>query len=357
MCNFHKTYRVLSLCCNRFLTYRMNIKVGGVLMEYIKFGNTGLEVSELCLGCMSFGIPERGNNPWSLEEAKSEEIIHRALKLGINFFDTANIYSDGTSEEILGRALKKYAKREEVVIATKAYFPMFKGPNSKGLSRKSLFREVEESLKRLNMDYIDLYIIHRWDYYTPVEETMKALHDLVQSGKVRYIGASTMYAWQFQKAQTIAEKNGWTKFVSMQNLVNLIYREEEREMLPYCSSEGIAITPWSPFAKGRLTRPANEETARSSNDTVGELFFGTINQSDHEIIQRAGKMADKYHVSRAQIALAWLLNKQEISAPIIGTTSIRQLEDCVKSIDIVLTKEDRQFLEEPYIAHNIVGFE
>jgi len=326
-------------------------------MEYIKFGNTGLEVSKLCLGCMSFGVPERGNNPWSLEEAKSEAIVRRSLELGINFFDTANIYSDGTSEEILGRALKKYADREKVVVATKAYFPMFKGPNSKGLSRKSLFREVEGSLKRLDMDYIDLYIIHRWDYNTPIEETMKALHDLVQSGKVRYIGASTMYTWQFQKAQTIAEKNGWTKFISMQNLVNLIYREEEREMLPYCASEGVAITPWSPFAKGRLTRAASEETTRSSNDAVGKQFFGSITQADLEIIARVGKTAKKYDVSRAQIALAWLLNKWEITSPIIGTTSIEQLEDCVKSLDIILKEADQQFLEEPYIAHDVVGFE
>ncbi|EMS74293.1 aldo/keto reductase [Enterococcus durans IPLA 655] len=326
-------------------------------MKYIKFGNTGLKVSQLCLGCMSFGIPTRGNNPWSLDEEDSEKIIQHALKMGINFFDTANIYSDGTSEEILGRALKKHAKREEVVVATKAYFPMFQGPNSKGLSRKSLFREIDQSLKRLDMDYVDLYIIHRWDYNTPIEETMKALHDIVQSGKVRYIGASTMYTWQFQKAQNIAEKNGWTKFVSMQNLVNLIYREEEREMLPYCVSEEIAVTPWSPFAKGRLTRPKNEETYRSSNDSVGEMFFGTINQSDYEIISRVGEVAKKYGVSQAQISLAWLLAKKEITSPIIGTTSITQLEDSVKALDIVLQEEDTLFLEEPYIPHSIVGFE
>lgn len=326
-------------------------------MKYIKFGNTGLKVSQLCLGCMSFGIPTRGNNPWSLDEEDSEKIIQHALKMGINFFDTANIYSDGTSEEILGRALKKHAKREEVVVATKAYFPMFQGPNSRGLSRKSLFREIDQSLKRLDMDYVDLYIIHRWDYNTPIEETMKALHDIVQSGKVRYIGASTMYTWQFQKAQNIAEKNGWTKFVSMQNLVNLIYREEEREMLPYCVSEEIAITPWSPFAKGRLTRPKNEETYRSSNDSVGEMFFGTINQSDYEIINRVGEVAKKYGVSQAQISLAWLLAKKEITSPIIGTTSITQLEDSVKALDVVLQEEDTLFLEEPYIPHSIVGFE
>lgn len=322
-------------------------------MDYLKFGNTGLEVSKLCLGCMSFGVPERGNNPWSLNEEKSEPIIQRALELGINFFDTANMYSDGTSEEILGRALKKYAKREEIVVATKAYFPMFDGSNSKGLSRKSLFREIDQSLKRLGMDYVDLYVIHRWDYHTPIEETMKALHDLVQSGKVRYIGASTMYTWQFQKAQYIAEKNGWTKFVSMQNLVNLIYREEEREMLPYCTSEEIAITPWSPFAKGRLTRPVNEKTVRSANDTIGEMFWGSIQKADEEIIRRVGIVAEKYGVSRAQIALAWLLNIPEITAPIVGTTSLTQLEDSVKALEIKLSEEKRQFLEEPYIPHTI----
>ena len=322
-------------------------------MDYLKFGNTGLEVSKLCLGCMSFGVPERGNNPWSLNEEKSEPIIQRALELGINFFDTANMYSDGTSEESLGRALKKYAKREEIVVATKAYFPMFDGSNSKGLSRKSLFREIDQSLKRLGMDYVDLYVIHRWDYHTPIEETMKALHDLVQSGKVRYIGASTMYTWQFQKAQYIAEKNGWTKFVSMQNLVNLIYREEEREMLPYCTSEEIAITPWSPFAKGRLTRPVNEKTVRSANDTIGEMFWGSIQKADEEIIRRVGIVAEKYGVSRAQIALAWLLNIPEITAPIVGTTSLTQLEDSVKALEIKLSEEERQFLEEPYIPHTI----
>lgn len=263
------------------------------------------------------------------------------------------MYSDGTSEEILGRALKKYAKREEIVVATKAYFPMFDGSNSKGLSRKSLFREIDQSLKRLGMDYVDLYVIHRWDYHTPIEETMKALHDLVQSGKVRYIGASTMYTWQFQKAQYIAEKNGCTKFVSMQNLVNLIYREEEREMLPYCTSEEIAITPWSPFAKGRLTRPVNEKTVRSANDTIGEMFWGSIQKADEEIIRRVGIVAEKYGVSRAQIALAWLLNIPEITAPIVGTTSLTQLEDSVKALEIKLSEEERQFLEEPYIPHTI----
>lgn len=326
-------------------------------MEYIKLGNTGLEVSKLCLGCMSFGVPDRGNNPWSLDESKSEPIIRRALELGMNFFDTANIYSDGTSEEILGRALKKYAKREEVVVATKAYFPMFKGQNSKGLSRKSLFREVEESLKRLDMDYIDLYIIHRWDYNTPIEETMKALHDLVQSGKVRYIGASTMYTWQFQKAQYVAEKYGWTKFVSMQNLVNLIYREEEREMLPFCKEERIAVTPWSPFAKGKLTRKIDVQTSRSQIDSVGKSFFGNIDKTDQLIIQRVGELAEKYHVSRAQIALAWVLNKEEVTSPIIGATRVEQLEDSIQVLNISLKQEDIVYVEQPYVSHNLVGFE
>lgn len=326
-------------------------------MDYVKLGHTGLDVSRLCLGCMSFGIPERGNNPWSLDEEKSEVIIKRALDLGINFFDTANIYSDGTSEEITGNVLDKYASRDEIVVATKAYFPMFDGPNNKGLSRKALFREIDNSLKRLGMDYIDLYIIHRWDYHTPIEETMKALHDLVESGKVRYIGASTMYAWQFQKAQYVAEKNGWTKFVSMQNLVNLIYREEEREMLPYCKSEGIAVTPWSPFAKGRLTRKQDVQTSRSKIDSVGKLFFGNIVEADQLIIERVGEIAEKYQVTRAQVALAWVVNKEEITTPIIGATKAEQLENSVRALELTLKQEDIAYLEEPYISHNVVGFE
>lgn len=326
-------------------------------MKYVKFGNTGLEVSRLCLGCMSFGVPERGNTPWSLDEEKSEAIIKRSLDLGLNFFDTANIYSDGTSEEILGNILRKHAKREETVVATKAFYPMFDGPNSKGLSRKSLFREVDNSLTRLGMDYIDLYIIHRWDAHTPIEETMKALHDLAESGKVRYIGASSMHAWQFQKAQYVAEKNGWTKFVSMQNMVNLLYREEEREMLPYCKSEGIAVTPWSPLARGKLTRKIDIQTNRSRMDSTGKSFFGNMEEADKVIIKRVGEIADKYQVTRAQVALAWVLNKDEITSPIVGTSKLEQLEDSVKALDIILNQEDIAYLEEPYIPHHIVGFE
>jgi len=325
-------------------------------MQYTKFGNTGLEVSRLALGCMSFGVPERGMAPWSLPEKDSEEIIRKAIDLGINYFDTANVYSDGTSEEFLGKVLKNAGKREEMVVATKAYFPMFEGPNSKGLSRKSLFREIDASLERLDMDYVDHYVIHRWDKNTPIEETMEALHDIVKSGKVRYIGASSMYAWQFQKAQYVAEKNNWTKFVSMQNLVNLIYREEEREMLPFCKSEGIAVTPWSPLAKGRLVRDVETQTDRSKIDSTGENFFGDIQSADREIIERVAEVADEHGVSRAQIALAWVLQKEEVTSPIIGTTKIHQLEDSVKALEVDLTEEEVAYLEEPYVPHSIVGF-
>lgn len=325
-------------------------------MQYTKFGNTGLEVSRLALGCMSFGVPERGIAPWSLPEKESKKIIRGAIDLGINYFDTANVYSDGTSEEFLGKVLNDIGRREEMVVATKAYFPMFEGPNSGGLSRKSLFREVDASLERLNMDYIDHYVIHRLDKKTPIEETMEALHDIVKSGKVRYIGASSMYAWQFQQAQHVAEKNGWTKFVSMQNLVNLIYREEEREMLPFCKSDGIAVTPWSPLAKGRLVRDVDTQTERSEIDPAGKNFFGNIQNGDKEIIERVAEIANERGASRAQIALAWVLQKEEVTSPIIGTTKLHQLEDSVKALSIDLTEEEIAYLEEPYVPHAIVGF-
>jgi aryl-alcohol dehydrogenase-like predicted oxidoreductase len=325
-------------------------------MEFVKFGNTGLDVSRICLGCMSFGVPERGIAPWSLDEEKSREIIKRSIELGINFFDTANVYSDGTSEEIVGRALKDFANRDEVVIATKIYFQMHKGPNGSGLSRKAIMSEIDKSLKRLGTDYVDLYQIHRWDYNTPIEETMEALHDVVKAGKARYIGACSMHSWQFMKAQHTAEKNGWTKFVSMQNLVNLIYREEEREMLPLCKEEKIAVMPWSPLAKGRLTRDWNTTTERSEIDEAGRNFFPEANEADRKVVERVKEVAEKRGVPRAQIALAWVLQKEPITSPIVGSTKVSHLEDAVAALQVKLTAEEIAYLEEPYVPHSVVGF-
>lgn len=306
-------------------------------MEYVKLGNTGLDVSRLCLGCMSFGVPERGIAPWSLSEECSRPIIKKALEIGINFFDTANVYSDGTSEEIVGRALKDYANRDKIVIATKVYFRMHEGPNGAGLSRKAIMSEIDNSLRRLGTDYVDLYQIHRWDYHTPIEETMEALHDVVKAGKARFIGASSMYAWQFLKALHVAEKNGWTRFVTMQNLFNLLYREEEREMLPLCKEEKIGVIPWSPLAKGRLTRDWEETTLRSENDEVGKKFFPATSESDRKVIERVAEVAEKRGVPRAQIALAWVLQKEPITSPIIGSTKMSHLEDAVAALSIKLT--------------------
>lgn len=280
-------------------------------MEYTKLGRTGLDVSRICLGCMSYGVPERGMAPWSLNEEQSRPFIKRALELGINFFDTANVYSDGTSEEIVGRALKEFARRDEVVIATKVFFRMHQGPNGAGLSRKAIMTEIDNSLKRLGTDYVDLYQIHRWDNDTPIEETMEALHDVVKAGKVRYIGASSMYAWQFLQAQHVAERNGWTKFVSMQNYLNLLYREEEREMLPLCREEGIGVIPWSPLAKGRLTRDWNEQTARSEIDEVGKAFYAKMAEADRKVVEVVAEIAAKRGIPRAQVALAWVLQKSQ----------------------------------------------
>ncbi|WP_054704302.1 aldo/keto reductase [Bacillus sp. JCM 19041] len=324
-------------------------------MEYIKLGRTGLDVSRICLGCMSYGMPERGIAPWSLDEETSRPFIKKALGLGINFFDTANIYSDGTSEEIVGRALKDFTSRDEVVLATKVYFPMKKSPNSGGLSRKAIMNEIDNSLKRLGTDYVDLYQIHRFDYTTPIEETMEALHDVVKAGKARYIGASSMYAWQFMKAQHIAEQHGWTKFVSMQNLYNLLYREEEREMLPLCESEGIGVIPWSPLAKGRLTRDWEEQTTRSGNDEAGDRLVGAMVDADRSIIDQVAEIAAKRDIPRAQVALAWVLNKQPITAPIVGATKIHHLEDAVAALSVKLDEGEMSSLEEPYVAHPVYG--
>ncbi len=327
------------------------------MIEYVKLGNTGLDVSRLCLGCMSFGVPELGYPQWVLKEEQSRPIIKKALELGINFFDTANFYSQGTSEEIVGRALKDYADRDEVVIATKVFFPMHEGPNGSGLSRKAIMSEIDKSLKRLGTDYVDLYYIHRWDYNTPIEETMEALHDVVKAGKVRYIGASSMYAWQFQKALHIAEKNGWTRFVAMQNHLNLLYREEEREMLPLCKEEKIGVVPWSPLAKGRLTREWGGDTHRSKNDEIAKKFYNASFESDCEVVKRVGEVAEKRGVPRAQIALAWLLHKETVTSPIFGTTKLSHLEDAVAALTVKLTPEEIEFLEEPYVPHTVLGLD
>lgn len=326
-------------------------------MEYTKLGNTGLDVSKICLGAMSFGDPVNWIHKWVLEEADSRPIIKGALDLGINFFDTANVYSIGRSEEILGAALKDYAKRDEIVLATKVHQKMFDGPNGGGLSRKHIMSQIDQSLKRLQTDYVDLYIIHRWDYNTPIEETMAALHDVVKSGKARYIGASAMHAYQFQKANYIAEKNGWTKFVSMQNHLNLIYREEEREMIPYCESEGIALTPYSPLASGRLARSNNESSKRLVTDEVARSKYDETADKDQLIIDRVGELASRYGVSRVEISLAWLFSKPTLAAPVIGATKMSHVETAVKATGITLDPADIAYLEEPYVPHRIVGFE
>ena len=328
-------------------------------MEYTTLGNTGTEVSRICLGCMSFGDNTVGmtGQGWAIDEASSREIIKRALELGVNYFDTANVYSAGTSEEFVGRALKDFARREEIVLATKVYFPMGEGKNRHGLSRKSIMYEVDQSLKRLGMDYIDLYTIHRWDRNTPIEETMDALNDVVKSGKVRYIGASSMGAWQFAKAQYTAEKHGWTKFVTMQNLYNLIYREEERDMIPLCEDMRVGLTPWSPNAKGRLARKPGTVTQRYDNEAVGKRFFPLSEQSDLEIIDRVSKLAEQKGVPMVQISLAWLLSKPAVTAPILGATKLHHFEEAIVGLDDVkLTEDEIKYLEEPYTAHNVVGF-
>jgi 1-deoxyxylulose-5-phosphate synthase len=324
-------------------------------MQYVKLGNTGIDVSRICLGCMSFGTGERGLFPWALNEEKSRPIIKKALDLGINFFDTANLYSAGTSEEITGRALKDFANRDEIVLASKVFFPTRQGPNSAGLSRKAIMSEIDKSLQRLKTDYVDLYYIHRWDDNTPIEETMEALHDVVKAGKARYIGASSMYAWQFMKAQCIAEENGWTRFVAMQDYYNLLYREEEREMLPLCKQEKIGVVPWSPLAAGRLTRDWETVTERSKIDPISEKLFEATAQADKKVVERVAQVAAKRGVPRAQIALAWLLQKESVTAPVVGTTRISHVEDAVAALSIKLTHEEIAALEEPYVPHPVIG--
>jgi aryl-alcohol dehydrogenase-like predicted oxidoreductase len=325
-------------------------------MQYVKLGRTGLEVSRICLGCMSYGVPERGNHAWTLPEEQSRPFIRQALEAGINFFDTANVYSDGTSEEIVGRALKDFARREEVVIATKVHGRMRPGPNGAGLSRRAIMTEIDASLKRLGTDYVDLYQIHRWDYTTPIEETLEALHDVVKAGKALYLGASSMYAWQFAQALAIAEANGWTRFVSMQNYVNLLYREEEREMLPLCRQEGIGVIPWSPLARGRLTRDWDEHTARSETDEFGKNLYAKTAEADRAVVTAVRDVAAERGVSRAQVALAWALAKPGITAPIVGATKPTHLADAVAAVDLELTQGEIERLEAPYLPHAIAGF-
>jgi aryl-alcohol dehydrogenase-like predicted oxidoreductase len=321
-------------------------------MEYRKLGSTGLDVSKICLGCMSFGDPQRGGHPWSMSEDAARPIIRQALEGGINFFDTANVYSDGSSEEIVGRALGEHSKREEIVLATKVHGRMFRGPNGSGLSRKAILNEIDNSLRRLGTDYLDLYQIHRFDNSTPVEETLEALHDVVKMGKARYVGASSMYAWQFAKMLHTAERHGWTRFVSMQNHYNLLYREEEREMLPLCADEGIGVIPWSPLARGRLTRDWDEVTERTQTDEFGRRLYS---DNDRAVVQAVADLADKRGLKRAQVALAWLQAKSVISAPIVGVTNAAQLEDALGSIAVELSPEEIEHLEQPYEPHAIAG--
>ncbi len=323
-------------------------------MKYRKLGHTGLEVSSICLGCMSFGEPSRGGHPWSLDEETSRPFIRQAVELGINFFDTANVYSAGSSEEIVGRALADFADRDEVVIATKVNGPMRQGRNAVGLSRKAILTEVDHSLRRLGTDYIDLYQIHRLDSRTPVEETLEALHDVVKAGKVRYVGASSMWAWQFAKALFVAEQHGWTRFVSMQDHYNLLNREEEREMLPLCADQGIGVIPWSPLARGRLTRDWDDVTERSETDEFGRRLYGAA--SDQAIVDRVAQVASARGVPRAQVALAWMLSKAVITAPIVGATKPHHIDDAVAAIDLSLNDEEIGLLEEPYVPHEVAGF-
>jgi aryl-alcohol dehydrogenase-like predicted oxidoreductase len=325
-------------------------------MDTTRLGRTGLQISRLCLGCMSYGVPERGAHPWSLPEDQSRPFIRRALELGLNFFDTANVYSDGTSEEILGRALRDFARRDEVVIATKVHGPMRPGPNGAGLSRKAILSEIDASLKRLGTDHVDLYQIHRWDAATPIEETMEALHDVVKAGKARYLGASSMYAWQFAKAQQAAQQQGWTPFVSMQNYVNLLYREEEREMLPLCRDQGVAVIPWSPLARGRLTRPFDTTTARTETDAFGRTLYAHTADADRRVVEAVQRVATRLGVPMARVALAWVLRKPGVSAPIIGATRLDQLDEAVAALSLQLSDADVTELEAPYVPHAVVGF-
>lgn len=324
-------------------------------MNYRNLGRTGLKVSPLCLGCMTFGVPERGDHPWTIGEEASRPLIRQAVEAGINFFDTADVYSDGTSEEIVGRALKEFMRREDAVIATKVYFPMSAAPNDRGLSRKTILTAIDKSLRRLGTDYVDLYQIHRWDHTTPIEETLGALHDVVKAGKARYIGASSMYAWQFSKALYTSKLHGWTEFVSMQNHYNLLYREEEREMMPLCVDAGIGVLPWSPLARGRLTRPWAQVTNRTQTDFYGNKLYAATEAADRAVVERVGAIAAERGVPAARVALAWLAQKPFVTAPIIGASKPQHLSDAVAALSLTLEPAEIAALEAPYMPHPIVG--
>ncbi len=330
-------------------------------MEYVNLGRTGLKVSRICLGCMTYGAPATGGpmpgrHAWALDEAESRPFLRQALDLGVNFFDTANVYSSGASEEVLGRFLKRNVRRESVVVATKVHGVMRNEPNGRGLSRKEILFELDESLKRLGMDYVDLYQTHRWDYETPIEETLEALNDAVRSGKVRYIGASSMYAWQFAKALFISEQRGWARFVSMQNHYNLLYREEEREMLPLCREFGIGVIPWSPLARGRLARAWKAETThRSETDRFGNSMYGRTEELDRPVVDAVGTVAEQRGVARASVALAWLLSKPGVTAPIVGASKPHHLGDATAALSLKLSPEEVSLLEKPYQPHPVLG--
>lgn len=322
-------------------------------MEQVRLGATGLEVSRICLGCMSYGEPGSGSHSWTLPEEQSRAFLQRALELGVTFFDTANVYSAGSSEEILGRAIRDFARREDVVIATKVSGRMRPGPNGAGLSRVAIMTEIDASLRRLGTDYVDLYQIHRFDPHTPVEETVEALHDLVRAGKVRYVGASSMWAWQFGRMLHVAERHGWTRFVSMQDHYNLLQREEEREMLPLCAAEGVGVIPWSPLARGRLTRDWSASTERSQTDEFGGTLY---EPGDERIVERVAQVAAGRGVPRAQVALAWVLANPAVTAPIVGATKLAHLDDAVAAAAITLSADELALLQEPYRPHEVTGF-
>ncbi|MCW5653189.1 aldo/keto reductase [Hydrogenophaga sp.] len=325
-------------------------------MDYVRLGRTGLKVSRLCLGCMTYGDPTRGPHEWTLNEEASRPLLRQAIEAGINFFDTANVYSDGTSEEFLGRAIREFSRREEVVIATKVNGAMRQDPNALGLSRKAIMTEIDASLRRLGTDYVDLYQIHRFDYTTPMEETLEALHDVVKAGKARYIGASSMYAYQFCKALYLAERHGWTRFVSMQNHYNLLYREEEREMLRLCREEGVGVIPWSPLARGRLTRDFDEKTFRTETDQYGKHLHKGLGDADRRVTEAVAAVATARGVPRAQVALAWVASRPDVTAPIVGASRPEHLRDAVAALSLQLTPDEVAALEAPYVPHAVAGF-
>ena len=321
-------------------------------MKYVKLGSTGIDVSPICLGALSFGAPGKGVHRWTLDLDEARQMMLHALESGVNFLDTANVYSAGSSEEIVGQILREYGHRDEIVLATKVHGRTRPGPNGVGLSRKAIMAEIDNSLRRLGTDYVDLYQIHRWDPATPIEVTMEALHDVVKAGKALHIGASSMWAWQFAKAQYVAERNGWTPFTTMQNHYNLIYREEEREMLPLCADQGVAVIPWSPLARGRLARKWDSVSPRSETDEFGKMLYL---DTDREIVDRLAQLAAKRELPMAQLALAWLLSKPEVTAPIVGATKMRHLDDAIAALDVELDDEEISYLEEPYKPDNVVG--